>query len=661
MVTYNTSANFAPSRLIVNPIAGRGSYTTIQLALNAAVAETGDQTIYIAPGVYTEDIDYSAIISNIDFIGVASPGNNSLVVINGSATLLPANASVGWENIEFNSATSAFFSGTAGTGTLTFTNCVFASTAYSIAVPSWAGAFVLEGCETVGGDAGINAGAAASLLVLNSQLGDSTGSPIVFQGATTCVGSTLSSVNSLGALTAEGCIFGRLSIQSSGTSLITNSSLISQNAAAVFDMSSSAASTLANCVFRTSNNPAITGAGVGVLTLANPIFLDNKVIANTVTLSYNTTGEVAKSSEFVVDVAGGSPYKTIASALTAAAAKGGSQTVIVKDGTYIEDLIIPANISICSADCASNISNTLGGVVIRGQLTMTADGQSQLIGVTLIDDGVAPVITVGHLANSPFLVLINSRVLPNTGMGASIGQNGTASFINCPLVSANGVLFNMSSSGRIVGSKSTFGQTAGASLISHNSSQTFSFSYCAFGAIANLIDFQGAGGFISVYNSLSGDVLFNFTSAVSVASESDVYQASTALSAGAGTVVLAGNTCAGTVNTFDPATTITSRVSLPGSVRHVLGSISIFEEGTNSSSGVATLVAGTVTVSTNKALTTSRILLTHQVPGASTAIGTLSKGTVVNATSFVINSLAANASVETNDVSQVYWQIIQSV
>ena len=661
MVTYNTSANFAPSRFIVNPIAGRGSYTTIQAALDAAIAETGNQTIYIAPGTYTENIDYSAIVSNIDFIAVSSPGDNSLVVIDGSTTLLPATATLGWENIEFNSVTSAFSGVSTGTGTLTFTNCVFASTSYSIALASWEGAFVLEGCETVGADGVMNAGPLASVLILNSQLGNSAGTPVVFQGTTTCIGSELLAVNSLGELRAEGCIFGRLSIQAAGTSLLTNCSLISLTASDVFNMASAGDSTLANCVFRTSANPAISGAGAGILTLANPIFLDNSVIANTVTLSYNTTGEVAKSSEFVVDVAGGSPYKTIASALTAAAAKGGSQTVIVKDGTYTEDLTIPASISICSADSDSNISNTSGGVVIQGQITMTADGQSQLIGITLIDNGVAPTITVADAVNSPFLVLINSRLLPNTGVGASIGQNGTIGFLNCPLISANGVLLDLTSNGTVTARRTAFSQTAGASLISHNSSGTLSFSYCTASAIADTIDFQGVGGITSIYNSLSGDVLFNFTSSVSVTSASDIFQAGTALSAGVGTVVLSGCTALGTVNTFDAATVITSRVALPGSVRHVLGSISIFEEGSNGSSGVVTLTAGSATVSTNKALTTSRILLTRQSAGASTTVGVPSVGTIVNGVSFVIDSLTSAAVADANDISVVYWQIIQSV
>ena len=49
-------------------------------------------------------------------------------------------------------------------------------------------------------------------------------------------------------------------------------------------MSSSGAVNLQNCVIKTSASPAIGGAGVGVLGLANVTFTDNSVVAGTVTI-----------------------------------------------------------------------------------------------------------------------------------------------------------------------------------------------------------------------------------------------------------------------------------------------------------------------------------------------------------------------------------------
>lgn len=67
-------------------------------------------------------------------------------------------------------------------------------------------------------------------------------------------------------------------------------------------------------------------------------------------------------------------------------------------------------------------------------------------------------------------------------------------------------------------------------------------------------------------------------------------------------------------------------------------------------SGRAVLVAGTVTVSTTMVSSASQIYLTHRVTGGT--LGILSVGTVVDATSFVINSTSVL------DTSTVNWLIV---
>jgi hypothetical protein len=66
--------------------------------------------------------------------------------------------------------------------------------------------------------------------------------------------------------------------------------------------------------------------------------------------------------------------------------------------------------------------------------------------------------------------------------------------------------------------------------------------------------------------------------------------------------------------------------------------------------GRATLVAGTVTVSDTTVRATSQIFLTTRVAGGT--LGILSVGTVVDATSFVINSTSGT------DTSTVNWLIV---
>lgn len=75
------------------------------------------------------------------------------------------------------------------------------------------------------------------------------------------------------------------------------------------------------------------------------------------------------------------------------------------------------------------------------------------------------------------------------------------------------------------------------------------------------------------------------------------------------------------------------------------------KDGANKRMGQAVLVGGTVTVSNTKVTANTRIFLTRQVAGGT--LGHLSVGTVVAATSFVINSSSAT------DTSTINWLLIE--
>jgi hypothetical protein len=81
---------------------------------------------------------------------------------------------------------------------------------------------------------------------------------------------------------------------------------------------------------------------------------------------------------------------------------------------------------------------------------------------------------------------------------------------------------------------------------------------------------------------------------------------------------------------------------------------------TTSISGTATLVSGTVTVSSTAACAVSsscHYSLTRYATNSSGAIGNLSVGTISAGSSFVINSLTATDTIATTDVSSVSWQV----
>ncbi len=74
-------------------------------------------------------------------------------------------------------------------------------------------------------------------------------------------------------------------------------------------------------------------------------------------------------------------------------------------------------------------------------------------------------------------------------------------------------------------------------------------------------------------------------------------------------------------------------------------------EGSNARMGVATLVAGTVTVNTNKVTANSRIFLTHQNSSGVT-IGTVYISARTPGTSFTITGLVT-------DISTIAWLLVE--
>lgn len=81
--------------------------------------------------------------------------------------------------------------------------------------------------------------------------------------------------------------------------------------------------------------------------------------------------------------------------------------------------------------------------------------------------------------------------------------------------------------------------------------------------------------------------------------------------------------------------------------------------GANASVGTATLSSGTVTVNTTAVTSSSLIFVVYNTPSGTLASGlSAPTGSIVNATSFVINSLTTSGTVNTSDNSSIRWWII---
>lgn len=75
--------------------------------------------------------------------------------------------------------------------------------------------------------------------------------------------------------------------------------------------------------------------------------------------------------------------------------------------------------------------------------------------------------------------------------------------------------------------------------------------------------------------------------------------------------------------------------------------------------GTATLVSGTVTVSTAAALTTSTILVSLNTPGGTLGADyKVATASIVNGTSFVIAAINSAGATVTTDTSTINWVII---
>lgn len=136
---------------------------------------------------------------------------------------------------------------------------------------------------------------------------------------------------------------------------------------------------------------------------------------------------------------------------------------------------------------------------------------------------------------------------------------------------------------------------------------------------------------------------------------------------------------AGHFTTLDTTTTITAGTTITATLGAITATNGNFVKGTAgnkdiytslattdaagaNSAGTVTLVGGTATIATTAVTADSKIRIYRQSIGATgaAAIGSLSIGTIVAATSFVINSVSAAdaTALVASDVSVVFWEIV---
>jgi len=302
MVSNNSTNNFGLSPYIVNSTPGKGSYTTIQAAINAATA-AGGGTVFLQQGTYTEDLDLSSITNFVEVVGATGLGDEGQVEIIGTHTPPTADTTFIFRNTRLSSATDIFNSAAAGQSHLVIIDAFLNVTnGYTFNLPNWTGTFELFDINPgTGDDGGVNNTAGASLYMFSAGLGTGTTNNMILSGPTTLFGVDIGcplTAQGTAALSIDSSTFSKgLTFSDTSTQTLSNSR-ISSGATAAITTSSSNAVVLNNVVIDSTATPVIDGTGSIEFTSVS--YVQGSGVAGTLTKVYTT--EIESGTAFLQNI-----------------------------------------------------------------------------------------------------------------------------------------------------------------------------------------------------------------------------------------------------------------------------------------------------------------------------------------------------------------------
>ena len=267
---------------VVGPV-GSAGYQTIQAGINAANA-AGGGLIFIQSGTYTENL---TLYTNLTLMG----DSEQSTFIVGTHTP-PSSGTLNLFRIGFSGTNAILSSSAAGTTAIIMEDCsVNVTNGWTFDLLNWVspGSVAVDDIGPFGTNdgffrntggagfysffAGIGNGTANSLTISGSSIinGGNVGCPISLQ-----TGSSFTFDSSFYSQT--------ITLSNNSTGSITNCRLGPETGAAL-TMSSSGSLKISSTIIDSSNNPAISGAGVGTLTYSDLVFLNNASFAGTLTLA----------------------------------------------------------------------------------------------------------------------------------------------------------------------------------------------------------------------------------------------------------------------------------------------------------------------------------------------------------------------------------------
>lgn len=277
---------FAPgSSHVVNSVVTTLGATQPTATITSSSSASGELVLVrYGSGNYAENL---VLPSNITILATLEDSSSSVPVLITGTHTPPASGFVGFVNLRLDDATAILSSAVAGTADIYFKNCNFGVTNGFVAdLTAWTGTLNFIDCDSSGLDDGIvnNATGTAIINFVNSEIGGG-GQLLTSGGFITGRDSTISCKSNL----VGACSLVYTDVYSQAITFTATSSgsfiggKISGAAVAAITQSSTGAIGLVNVAVDSNNNPAIAGAGAGVISLAGVPFLNNTSIAGTLT------------------------------------------------------------------------------------------------------------------------------------------------------------------------------------------------------------------------------------------------------------------------------------------------------------------------------------------------------------------------------------------
>jgi len=393
---------------VVGPT-GQAGYQTIQAGIDAANAAGGGM-VWIQTGTYTEDLTL------YDGIALFGDGEQN-TFITGTHTP-PSSGTLNLNRLTLQDATAIFSSAAAGTTAIIVEDSTINVTnGYAFDLLNWtsSGSVAVFNIGNFGTDDGfVNNTGGMGFFCFAAGIGNGTSNSMILSGFCEFAGAVEVgcpiSLQTGAALTTIGCLYDQTITVGNNATFTSQEDSFNTGSDAAILYSSSGNSSITNSSIKTSNNPAITGAGAGTLTLSGVDFVENFNIATTLTMASGMIRGGNFISQYVVATDGTAPYTTIQAAIDDATLAGGAHVIWIQPGTYTEDLNITSSITFMSIDGAATI---VGVHTPPTTGTVTFDGFVLVSATDILNSSAAGVTTFN--VNNSFIVITNGYIfnLPN--------------------------------------------------------------------------------------------------------------------------------------------------------------------------------------------------------------------------------------------------------